>query len=207
MNQDKLKQAEHRFLSYYPDGFETPELAGLIKKHCMPQMVAFAQDVLSPQALDREDALENIIKTVTKSSMVSVFEKPKFRDTVHSMSSHEKENLISAIKTLLHGDEKKGFETLVSALAPYQLAKWTLVTVFGCYYKPQSDLLFKPTTVKKVIDFFELEGLVYQSRPTYAFFVGYRKAINDMKKIVDHRLSDTNAAFSGFLMMAVDQDK
>ena len=206
MNLDKLKQAEHRFLSDYPEGFYTPELQGLIKKHHMPQMVTFAQSVLTLEALAQEDAVENIIKVVTKSSMVSIFEKPKFKDALHSMTPHERTQLVNAIKALLHGDEQHGFEALINVLRPYQLAKWTLVTVFGCYYSPQNDLLFKPTTIKKVISYFELVDLVYKALPSYDFFVKYRQIINEMKEVVEPSLTETNAAFSGFLMMAVDQN-
>ena len=204
MNIDKLKQAEKDFFERYPDGFETPEMKEISKKHKVKQLVEFAHKNLSPEALvNIEEASENIIKLVTRSSMVSLFEKPKFRDTVRAMNFDEKSVLVEGIFNLLHGNEEKGFNMLIDILLRYKLAKWTLVTVFRCYYYPNTDLLYKPTTVKNVIKTYELKDLVYKPRPSYEFFIKYRDAINIMKKQVHESLAPNNAAFSGFLMMTM----
>ena len=59
----------------------------------------------------------------------------------------------------------------------------------------------KPTTTKNVIRQFELEGLEYRPRPSWAFYERYRAVIDDMKAHVDPSLWPNNAAFTGFLMM------
>ncbi len=205
MNISKLKDAEAEFFFIYPDGFESPEMKEIGKKHKMDKMVDLAHETLKPESLEDVDtAIENIIKIASRSSMVSVFEKAKFRDGLRALSSEEKVELISALSELLHGDEKKGFNGLVDLLSVYKLAKWPLITVYRCYYFPDTDLLFKPTTVKNVIKKYELEGLVYKPAPSYEFFVGYREAINSMKELVSPLLSPNNAAFSGFLMMTME---
>lgn len=207
MNINKLKEAEKAFFMEYPQGFQTPEMIKMSKKHKMDKLVDFAHDSFSLSALENiDESAENMIKMVSRSSMVSLFEKPKFRDAVKSMSHDEKSLLVSALKELIHGNEETGFNQLLDILTRFKLAKWTLITVFRCYYYPQQDLLFKPTTVKNVIAKYELEGLVYKARPSYDFFVKYRNAINDMKKQVDDSLSPNNPAFSGFLMMTMDVD-
>ena len=136
--------------------------------------------------------------------MVSVFEKPKFRDAVKSMSYDEKEFLVDGLRNLLFDDEAKGFHQILDVLTRYGIAKWPLITVFRCYYYPETDLLFKPTTVKNVIKYFELDGLIYKPRPSYDFFVKYRDQINEMKKLTDCSVSKSGAGFSGFLMMSMD---
>lgn len=205
MNISKLKEAEKVFFMEYPQGFDSPEMVEISKKHKMDKLVAFAKDSFEPSALkDIDEAAENMIKMVTRSTMVSLFEKPKFRDTVRSMSQNEKTELVTGLDEFLHGDEEKGFNQLLDILIRYKLAKWTLMTVFRCYYYPQNDLLYKPTTVKNVINKYELEGLTYKARPSYDFFVKYRDAINNMKDKVDTSLSPSNASFSGFLMMTME---
>lgn len=205
MNIDKLKQAEQAFLAIYPQGFQSPEMLEISKKHKMDKIVTFAHESFSPEALENtNETAENMIKLVTRSSMVSVFEKPKFRDAVRSMTPDEKSDLAESLSELLHGDEAKGFHQMLDILTKHNLAKWTLISVFRCYYYPDTDLLFKPTTVKNVIKQFELEGLVYKPRPSYEFFVNYRDAINSMKRNVSPSLSPSNAAFSGFLMMSIE---
>ncbi len=204
MNIEALKESEQIFLNMYPEGFQDPEMIKMGKKHRMNQMVELAHKSLSKEALeDLSTATENIIKLATRSSMVSVFEKPKFRDGVKAMSDEQKKLLVHAIKELIHGNEEKGFNTLLELLSYYKLAKWTLMTVFRCYYYPYTDLLYKPTTVKGVINKYNLVGLTYKPKPSYVFFVKYRDAINEMKKHVNPSLSPSNAAFSGFLMLTM----
>ncbi|MBT7122238.1 MAG: hypothetical protein HN948_04440, partial [Clostridia bacterium] len=125
-------------------------------------------------------------------------------DAVRAMTLDEKGYLTDSLNDLLHGDEAKGFHQMLDILTKYSLAKWTLITVFRCYYYPETDLLFKPTTVKNAVKIFELDGLIYKPRPSYDFFVEYRNAIAQMKAQVDPSLSPSNAAFSGFLMMAME---
>ena len=205
MNKAKLKTAERQFFKQYPEGFMSPEMVEIGKKHKMDKHIAFAQESFSKIALkDVETTCENMVKLVSRSSMVSLFEKPKFRDAVTSMNQDEKAELVSALRLLIHDDEEEGFNALLTILTRYKLAKWTLISVFRCYYYPSEDLLFKPTTVKNVIKFFELEDLVYKPRSSYAFFVKYRSEINTMKAMCDPSLSPNNASFSGFLMMSME---
>jgi hypothetical protein len=205
MNIERLKEAEAEFFFIYPYGFESPEMKEIGKKHKMGKMIDLVHETLNPESLEDVDvAIENIIKVASRSSMVSVFEKTKFRDGLRQLPTDEKEELVDALKELLHGDEEKGFNGLVDLLSIYKLAKWPLITVFRCYYYPDTDLLFKPTTVKNVIKKYELEELVYRPAPSYEFFVGYRDTINSMKQLVSPLLSPNNAAFSGFLMMTME---
>ena len=205
MNKLKLKQAQQAFFALHPEGFESESLKEISKKHKLYKHVDFAHEHLSPQALeDVEKAAAAMIKLVSRSSMVSVFEKPKFRDAVNSMSYDEKEFLVDGLRNLLFDDEAKGFHQILDVLTRYGIAKWTLITVFRCYYYPETDLLFKPTTVKNIIKHFELEGLEYKPRPSYDFFVKYRDQINKMRKLVDSSVSKSGAGFSGFLMMSMD---
>ncbi len=205
MNISKLMHAQEKFYAHFPLGFNSPELIEMGKKHKMDKHIAFAQDKFSPESLkDIEESAENMIRLVTRSSMVSIFEKPKFRDMVRGMSAIQKVELVLSLAEFLHSNEEKGFNQMLEILIRYSLAKWTLITVFGCYYYPTRDLLFKPTTVKNIIKYFELEDLVYKPRPSYDFFVKYRDTINEMKTHIDKNFKGSNAGFSGFLMMAME---
>jgi len=205
MNIDKLKKAEFDFMARYPQGFKNPEMIEMGKKHKMSKLVDFAQKEFASDALeDIEVSVENMIKMVQRSSMVSVFEKPKYRDAVRSMTLDDKEHLVDSLYELLHGDEAAGFHKMLDILTRYKLAKWTLITVFRCYYYPNTDFLFKPTTVKNIIKHFELEDLIYKPRPSYDFFIRYRDEINSMKDMVDESVAVNGAAFCGFLMMAME---
>lgn len=203
MNTNKLKDAESLFLQKYPGGFMHPDMQALGKKHKMGQMIEFAQEHFAKKAFaDPALLAQNLVKVVSRSSMISLFEKPKFRDWVYQASIMDLELLSRAIKAQLHGSAKHGLESLTELLAPHKLAKWSLVTILPNYYKPDDEVFVKPTTAKDVIGFFELDVVPYKAKPSWAFYEAYREAIIHMKSLVDPMLSPNNAAFCGFLMMS-----
>lgn len=204
MNVQKLKEAEERFLEAYPNGFMHPEMQALGKKHKMEQMVAMAREYFAKNGFsDPLTVARSMVDIVSRSSMVSLFEKPKFRDAVAAMDNNQLQTLAHGLKDFLHGNQQEGFDALVSALTPFKLAKWTLVTVVPNYYRPDEEVFIKPTTAKGVIQHFELQGLEYKPRPTWEFYAAYREAILKMKSLVDSSLTPSNAAFGGFLMMSL----
>ena len=205
MNIKRLKEAEKKFLKKYPGGFGHPEMERLAKKHQPEKMATLARESFAKARFDDpHEIVAGMIRVVTRSSMVSVFEKPKFRDFAKALDSTGQEKMALALKELLHGKEATGFEDFVAILKRRKLAKWPLVTVHLAYYRPKKEVFVKPTTTKGIIRHFEVEGLEYSPTPTYAFYKKYRSLINKMKKQVDASLSPSNAAFSGFLMMTGD---
>ncbi|MFW5800750.1 MAG: hypothetical protein ACOCVC_01845 [Spirochaeta sp.] len=105
MDMERLKQAEESFLTQYPAGFEHPEMIQIGKKHRIDQLVARANSVLAPERFnDWLPLTEDIVKTVTASSMVSVFEKPKFRDYIRSLPPVQQARLCTHVYQLLYGD-------------------------------------------------------------------------------------------------------
>lgn len=205
MNNKTLYMLEDKFVSVYVDGFQSEELKKIGKKHNIGKLVEYTREVCSFNNLERGlMVLPNVVKIVTKSSMVSVFEKMRFRDDFKGFQEEEKAMFLYGLTEWLHGDEKTGFETLVSLLKPYKLAKWTIITAFKTYFNPEFDVFIKPTTVKKIIRVLELDDMKYTPTPNYAFYKQYRTYLNEMKTLVDKRLSPNNPAFSGFLMMAME---
>jgi hypothetical protein len=204
LNQARLQAAEREFLSRFPEGFNDPEIAKIGRKHRMTAMVELAQQSFSERACANIHlTAANMVKVVSRSSMVSVFEKPRFRDFVKTLDEHEKAFLVNALREILHGRQQAGFEAMVDILKTGKLAKWSLVTIIPAYYRPTREVFVKPTTAKGILRFFDIEDPVYRPTPSWDFYSKYRKLINDGKKTVDKSLSPSNAAFSGFLMMTV----
>lgn len=205
MNIEKLKDAEGIFMMRYPGGFENPEMMEIAKKHKLGVIEKFAKESFTKSSFkNRGDVVESYIKLIAKSTMVSLFEKPKFRDGVHSMTMEEKEELSNGMYELLYGDEKAGFEKVVKVLSYYKLAKWTVVSCLLYYMDPTYQVFVKPTTVKNIIKYFELDELKYDAKPTYEFYSKLREIINDMKKHVDMSVCPNNAAFTGFMMIVME---
>jgi hypothetical protein len=205
MNLDKLAAAEQYFLAQHPDGFNDPSMQKIVKRHRMDKMIEFAGQSFSADCYSHVDqTVANMVKIVSRSSMVSMFEKPKFKDFVGRLDQSQRAYMVDALIEQLHGDQQTGFESLVDLLSGEKIAKWSLLTIIPAYYAPTKEVFVKPTTAKGVIRYFEVQNLVYKPAPTWNFYRGYSELINTMKKQVDNRLSPSNAAFSGFLMMALD---
>jgi len=203
MNKRRLKAVEDDFLIQFPRGFSDPEMVKIAKKHRMPQMIEQSQAYFSLDSFVNPQLIaENMIKIVNRSSMVSLFEKPRLRDWVKGMTRDERESYAYSLKDMLHGDQEYGFNIMCGLLKPAKLAKWSLMTIIPNYYSPFDEVFVKPTTAKGVIKYFELQNLEYRPTPTYEFYCKYRACILEMKSLVDESLRPNNAAFCGFLMMS-----
>ena len=204
MNLKRLKQAEAEFLARYPGGFNHPDMVTIGKKHNVGKMTEQAKELLNTKAFQKTGpVLDSLIKIVSRSSMVSMFEKPKFRDYVNGLDRDEREALAMGFQLLLHGKQQRGFEIVIDILARGKLAKWSLITICPNYMKPLDEVFVKPTTAKNVIKYLELENLDYKPRPSWAFYEEFRRQILAMKEKVDPSISPSNAAFTGFLMMSL----
>lgn len=204
MNKAKLKEAEKRFFMRYPGGFSNPLMLEIAKKHKVEKMNNLAQSSFDIEHFENpRKIVDSMLKIISQSSLVSLFEKPKFRDLVNAMNLNEKERLSLGLREFLHGNQGFGFDMMASLLDEYKLAKWTLLTVCPVYYRPRIEVFVKPNTTKGVIRYFELDGLIYNPKPTFEFYRAYREQINQMKAEVDESLQIDNAAFGGFLMMSI----
>ena len=205
MNLERLYTAQTVFLDRYPGGFAHPDMVEIGKKHRVDKIAEQTQSLLAkPVFKSQAQALENIVKTVTRSSMVSMFEKPKFRDYVNGLSRDDRGSLSEGFRKMLHGNQEKGFNEVLDILIEGKLAKWSLMTICNLYMHPEVDVFVKPTTTKRVISYLELEDVVYKPRPSWEFYARYRDIINDLKGMVDPSLGPNNAAFTGFLMVTLE---
>jgi hypothetical protein len=202
MNLKKLRDAEALFLLKYPDGFADEGLKPIARKHNVGKLSEFAATALARKAFGNQGkVLDDIVHIVSRSSMVSMFEKPKFRDYVNGLGRDDRAFLAAGFKRLLHGKQEQGFNDVLDVLSEGKLAKWSLMTICPYQYRPLEEVFVKPTTTKNVIRQFELADLVYKPRPSWGFYSAYRDAIQQMKAAVSPSLSPNNAAFTGFLMM------
>ena len=204
MNIQKLKEAEAAFLARFPGGFNDPGLEKIRKSHNIERLAEFARTNLTQAALSRPQGFaDTLLKIVSRSSMVSRFEKPPFREFIDALDSNGKRRLAEAFRKRLFGRNKReGFDEIVDLLAHYKLARWSLVSAASFYLAPSKEAFVKPSTAMKIITFLDMGNLRYRARPDWAFYIGYRRLILDVKKNVDSSLTPNNAATTGFLMAA-----
>lgn len=205
MNIEKLKRVESDFLLHYPKGFESDELINVKKKHNLYKISNYLKNVCSKDNMKLGlSVYDDIMKVISRSSMVSIYEKMDFRDLVKELDDIDKLFLLDSIYELIHGDEELGFKMMISLLEPYKLAKWPILTVWRAYWNLEYDVVIKPTTVKKIIKYLELENIKYTPKANYEFYNKYRKYINEIKNNVIPSLRPNNLTFTGFLMMTIN---
>lgn len=205
MNYQKLKDAEGSFLQRYPGGFADPGLEVIKKKHNVDKLVEFSQQGLTRANFNRPEFIaETLLKIVSRSSMVSRFEKPKFRDFINALNSHEKQALADAIEKRLYGRQKKrGFEEFAGMLSHHRLAKWSVISAVPFYFSPVQEAFVKPTTAKGILAYLEVAGLEYKPTPSWGFYRGYLDLLREIKQQVVPSLAPNNAALTGFLMSSI----
>ena len=204
MNYEKLKAAEAQFLQLYPLGFGDPEMQKVGKKHQMNLRIEQCQQAFAETAFNKPHVvIDNMAKQISRSSMVSMFEKPKFKALTQSLMGKDRDRLSESLYEQLYGNQQAGFELMLDMLKMQKLAKWSLMTILPNYVKPLEEVFVKPTTAKGVIQHFELQGVQYKPLPNWDFYQRYREQILMMREQVDQTLTSSNAAFCGFLMMSI----
>jgi hypothetical protein len=205
MNIHKLQQAEAAFLQRFPGGFSDPGMAAIKKKHNVDKLTEFTQANLTRVNFNRPGYIaETLLTIVSRSSMVSRFEKPRFRDFIGSLNSHEQQALAEAFEKRLYGRQKqRGFDEFLGMLSPHKLARWAVISVVPFYFAPQKEVFVKPTTAKGILALLEVDEIEYKPTPSWAFYQGYQKLLAEIKNLVAPTLSPNNAALSGFLMSAL----
>ena len=205
MRIDKLFELQGDFFARYAEGFEDPELIKIGKKHNIGKLATQAQEAFSETQFGKpESIIQSMILVMSRSSMVSMFDKPKFRDGIGTLSPDERERLADAMFDLLHGDTEKGFNQFLEQLVALKLARWSAMSTIPFYYCPNVNWFIKPNTTKSILNYFEMDKeLIYKPRPSYEFYRDYSAFLDELKGECDPRLSTNNAAFTGFLMMTI----
>ncbi|MBI9011877.1 MAG: hypothetical protein JEZ08_06560 [Clostridiales bacterium] len=201
---DKLKVLEEKFYDHYPTGFDCEEMRNIEKKHELDKFLEQTHEKFSVEAFQSTDVIESFYRVINASTLVSRFEKPAFKNFMSIISDAETELLKEGLFEFLHGDEEKGFNIMVEVMTVHKVAKWPILTVLRAYYYPQEDLVIKPTTVKKILKYFDVTDIHYTSKPNYQFYADYRIFINNLKKKASKGVKSNNPAFSGFLMMMIE---
>ncbi len=202
---DKLNKCQMKFLMDHPMGFDDESLKDINKRHNFSKMATLTQESMAEENFkNRDKIIESILEIVSKSSLISRFNKPKFKTFINSMTHFERELLVDGYQMMLYGDEERGFNQVLEVYKRYKVAGWPVMTIILAYIKPNHEVFIKPTTVKNIIKYFEIESITYNAKPNFDFYNTFREIINEMKMNVEPSLYPSNAAFTGFLMMTME---
>lgn len=204
-NKKKLLEAQKKFLKFYPKGFLSPEIQMIAKKHNLAKTQKLIEDCFKKKSFQQPETIcTESIKIMNSSSMISLFDKPKYRDFIKGISVEEKILFSQGLYKLYFGDEKKAYDQLIEIMGDHKIARWPIISLFKAYKNLDYDVFIKPSTTKLIIKELDLD-ITYKAKPSYEFYREYREIINFLKTQLDPRLSPNNPAFTGFLMMTLGQ--
>lgn len=147
MNKQRLHDAETDFLALFPGGLSNPVVLLEGKKHQVAKRSEQAQELFAAKCFAHpQQAAEDMVKLTSRSSMVSMFEKPRLRYWLKAMTHNERESYAFALNDILHGDQEYGFNLMLDLLQPAKLAKWSLMTILPYYFASLTEAFVKPTT-------------------------------------------------------------
>ena len=205
MNKEKLKDLEAEFFDEYPTAFDDERLLKLMKKFNPSKLEELSKELFHKDNFSQPEIVcENFIKVVSKSVVISFYDKMKLKDAIKDMGMYEKDMLSIALYDLLHGNKKDGYDSFVEILSEYNLAKWTLISLIPYYMNRKKEYFIKPTTTKNIINYLELKDLKYKPKPSFEFYKGFKKALDEIKKNVPKNLSEDNICLTAFLRLAID---
>ncbi|RXK14497.1 hypothetical protein CP965_03340 [Halarcobacter mediterraneus] len=205
MNTEALKDLEAEFLEEYPEVFEDERLVKQIKKFNPSKLEELSKEFFKKDNFSQPEIIcDNFVKIVYKSVVISFYDKMKLRDAFKELGMYEKDMFSIALYDLLYGNKKEGYEGIVEILKEYNLAKWTLISLVPYYLNRDKDYFVKPTTAKSIISYLQLKNLEYKPTPSYEFYQGFKKALDEIKTKIDKSLkAKDNIYLTAFLRTAI----
>ena len=70
MNRERLKAAEANFLARYPEGFASPQMLEIAKKHKVEKMKKLAQESFAPEKFSSADQTAAAFVKVVRQSLL-----------------------------------------------------------------------------------------------------------------------------------------
>lgn len=205
MNIENLKDLEAEFLDEYPKGFDDERLLKLMKKFNPDKLEKISKEAFDKKNFSQPDLIcQNFINIISKSVVISFYDKLKLKDAFINMGMYEKDMFSIALYDILYKNKKEGFDSIVEILSKYNLAKWTLITIIPYYMNRKNDYFIKPTTSKNIINYLELDNLIYKPRPSYEFYVNYKKNLDKLKKVTQKSFTKDNICFTAFLRLGIE---
>jgi hypothetical protein len=137
--------ARSRFLQHFPGGFASQAFA---ERECDYKLKAKA---LLDETLPLEAALIGTglgaaaLKIFQATNMLSVFEKAKLAPL---LKGDKADNFIHAAARFAMGDHQTGLAAMARIAAPFESAKWTVVTYLPFLWRPDACMFLKPAVTR-----------------------------------------------------------
>jgi hypothetical protein len=211
---DKVVAIETIFQMSYPDRFDNPEWQKSTKKYDMNKISTIINTDFSKEnlklAIEEErfdETASYFLKILKRSPMINVFEKVAMDNFLNTADTRK--DFVIALNNYLHNFNAKSFEAMVSLLESRKLepnsnaAKWPIMTFMKAYQFPEKFYVVKPTTAKKMANFFQIE-INYTPRPTYKTYKILNKMVLDVKKETRIK-ANSLMQVQGMIFVAINQ--
>lgn len=184
-----MNALDRKFLDMFPNGTSDVQWLDLGKKHNPTKVISIINNELSKDNLDKliemnkhDEIMDIALTAVKKVSVVSVFEKVAFTNYAKKGGNPLFSNCLF---DFLYNYNQDSFMDFVEILQIYKSekinpAKWPVVTFFKAYQNPDEFVFVKPTTVKKIAEFLEVD-IKYSPTPNYNTYMLISDMIKDYR--------------------------
>jgi hypothetical protein len=197
----RARQARHRFLEFFPDGFRDE---AYVASERAPKWDAHREwlRLLGPSQLDELLRAGNVGEVASRATRLEArtfllfsFEKMALRDAVNSSAGARQ--FAVGLHDWLYGPGSEGqrFERWVATVGELprrqtRVLTWPVVTIFGFIARPKIHLYVKPTVLRTAAERYGFE-LPYRSTPsweTYSSVLDFARTVR--RDIADLRPRD-----------------
>lgn len=179
------------FLQIFPLGLNDDHFTQLAKKHKSSDKILEMVKQIDLKQFDSDSPtvirqnIATITKLVTKSTMISTFEKLAFKNYMQNASYHAL--FLKSLKELIMHNNEDQFNDFVDVLSLQKneynanIAKWPIISFFLLYFNPNQEVLVKPTTIKKLAHFLNYE-IDYKPLPNFHTYALIRDMVMAYKR-------------------------
>lgn len=197
------KMIDQMFLNRFAGGIEDIEFLEMAKKHrSSDKILELAKsleldDFISASSLKRQAQIDILLQMVQRSTMISTFEKMAFKNYMSNREMHS--IFLSSLRSLLLDNSVHTFNDFVDVLLMQKhaynanIAKWPIITFLLLYNSPYEEVFVKPTTIKKVAAFLQVD-IAYTSLPNFETYRLIRSMVMNYKsssQLCDHQTNIT----------------
>lgn len=175
--------ARNRFLQFFPDGFHSDHYAAQERDYKLAAKARLDNGAPLEAALNGSGQGGAVLAAFRATNMLSLFEKTRLKDVLQGPNA---DSVVQAAAAFTMDANKASLARLELLLAPYDAAKWTIVTYLPFLWRPDQHMFLKPRTTQ---DFATRVGHPYASVYEAKLNIDVYSSLLDLAERTDRELT------------------
>ena len=177
--------ARARFLTFFPGGFHSEGFAAEERDYKVKAKTALETNAPVEEAATGSGFGETVLAAFRATNMLFSVEKARIQEAMRGPSADR--FVRAAARFAIGGGAPAELAEMEAALAPHEIAKWTVVTYLPFLWRPEQHMFLKPEVTK---DFAERVGHPYANRYEPRLDVGVYESLLDLTARTQAEIAD-----------------